>query len=223
MTNYYWCHLHFHQGQLADRGPSYKWYQRELFICHQITLLLLYLTINMVRDEVKKSLSCDLQQCLPDEVNLPFGFRICLVLFSLILSNRRIFLFVFKIVLDQLFLLPCKRMSHREIVKLFKLLVDFNRFNSGILLGVIKIILLLRIVVPKNKRVLSMNSLQWSVSNGFCQSSSLSLTVFNKNAKCLRQVRIRYSGFETQSIRHQKSKTGYRWPHKKDLFPPNSF
>ena len=149
MTNYYWCHLHFHQGQLADRDPSYKCYQRELFICHQITLLLLYLTINMVRDEVKKSLLCDLQQCLPSEVNLPFSLRVCLGLFSLILSNRRIFLFVFKIVLDQLYLLLCRRMSYRELVKLFKFLVDFNRFNSGICQYVIRILLLLRIVIPK--------------------------------------------------------------------------
>ena len=149
MTNYYWCHLHFHQGQLADRDPSYKCYQRELFICHQITFILLYLTINMVRDQFKKSLLCVLQQCLPSEVNLPFSFRVCLGLFSLILSNRRIFLFVLKIVLDQLFLLLCRQMSYRELVKLFKFLVDFNRFNSGIFQYIIKTNLLFRIVVPK--------------------------------------------------------------------------
>ena len=143
------CHLHFHQGQLADRDPSYKCYQRELFICHQITLLLLYLTINMVRDEVKKSLLCVLQHCLPGEVNLPFSFKVCLGLFSLILSNRQIFLFVFKIVLDQLFLLLCKRMSHRELVKLFKFLVDVNRFNSGIFQYIIKTNLLVENCSPQ--------------------------------------------------------------------------
>ena len=142
MTNYYWCHLHFHQYQLADSGPSYKCYQRELFTCHQITLFLLYLTINMVRYEVKKSLLWVLQQCLPSEVNLPFSFRVCLVPFSLIL-------FFFKIVLDQLFLLLCRQMLYMELVKLFKFLVDFNRFNSGIFQYIIKTNLLLRIVVPK--------------------------------------------------------------------------
>ena len=32
-----------------------------------------------------------------------------------------------------------------------------------------------------------------------------------------------HSGFETHRRRHQKSKTGYQWPHKKDLCPPNFF
>ena len=31
-----------------------------------------------------------------------------------------------------------------------------------------------------------------------------------------------HSGFETQRRHHQKSKTGYQWPHKKDM-PFNNF
>ena len=30
-------------------------------------------------------------------------------------------------------------------------------------------------------------------------------------------------GFETQGRRHQKSKQGYQWPHKEDMFPPKNF
>ena len=32
-----------------------------------------------------------------------------------------------------------------------------------------------------------------------------------------------HSGFETQRRHHQKSKTGYQWPHKKDLCLPKIF
>ena len=41
----------------------------------------------------------------------------------------------------------------------------------------------------------------------------------------LSQARIwlTHSGFETQRRRHQKSKQGYQWPHKKELCPPKIF
>ena len=35
--------------------------------------------------------------------------------------------------------------------------------------------------------------------------------------------KVVHSGFETQRRHHQKCKTGYKWPHKKDLCPPKVF
>ena len=62
-------------------------------------------------------------------------------------------------------------MLYMELVKLFKFLVDFNRFNSGIFQYIIKTNLLLRIVVPKY----NLPYFPWIPFSGYFQTDSATL------------------------------------------------
>ena len=54
-------------------------------------------------------------------------------------------------------------------------------------------------------------------SAGVAPEVNLRITQVRKQAKEI------HPGLETKGRCHQKSKTGYQWPHEKDLCPPNFF